>query len=232
MRILIVEDEKRIAHQLEKQVTQILGKKITRMNVCYTVDSGKDYILNNTIDILFLDLNIHGKDGFSLLKEIVADSFHTIVVSAYTDRAIDAFEYGVLDFIAKPFNRERLEQSISRFNSQAQQSNYYLKYLAIKKHGKITMVSIEEINFIKAAGHYSELYLFNGKKELHSKSLDKLIALLPKNFERVHRSYALDMNRLESIHRYPGSKYELILQDGTVIPCSRIKFKELSTKLQ
>ena len=102
----------------------------------------------------------------------------------------------------------------------------------MKKHGKIEMISIGDINYIQAAGHYSELFLLNGKKELHNKSLDKLMMLLPENFERIHRSYAVSMKRVEHILRYPGSKYEIELKDGTLIPCSRIKFKELNEKFR
>ncbi len=232
MRILIVEDEKRVAHQLEKLVKEILGPEITRINICETLESGRDHILNNTIDILFLDLNLKGQDGFGLLKEIVADSFHTIIVSAYTDKAILAFDYGVLDFISKPFNRERIEQAISRLTNIYAHSKYCIKYLAIRKHGKIEMINIEDINYIQAAGHYSELFLLNGKKELHSKSLEKLMMLLPENYQRIHRSYAVSMDRVGQIQRYPGSKYEIVLKDDTIIPCSRVKFKELNVKLR
>lgn len=232
MRILIVEDEKRVAHQLEKLVKEIMGSEITRINICETLDSGRDHILNNTIDILFLDLNLKGLDGFGLLKEIVAESFHTIIVSAYTNKAILAFDYGVLDFISKPFNRERIKQAISRISNINAHSNYFIKYLAVRKYGKIEMISIENISYIQASGHYSELFLLNGKKELHSKSLDKLMMLLPENFERIHRSYAVSMDRVGQINRYPGSKYEIVLKDGTIIPCSRVKFKKLNEKLR
>ena len=232
MRILIVEDEKRIAYQLEKLIRQILDEEISRLNVCQTLNAARDFILRNTIDILFLDLNLKGLDGFSLLQEMVAGSFHTIIVSAYTDKAIVAFEYGVLDFVAKPFNKARLEQAIARFKNIQTHTHYFTKHLAIRKHGKIEMVNIEAINYIRAAGHYSELFLTNGKKELHNKSIDKLLILLPDNFERIHRSYAVEMNKIEKIQRYPGSKYEIILKDQTVLPCSRLKFKELNEKLK
>ncbi len=232
MKILIVEDEKRIAYQLEKLIRQILGKEISRLNVCQTLNAARNYILSNTIDVLFLDLNLKGYDGFTLLQEMVAGSFHTIIVSAYTDKAILAFEYGVLDFVAKPFNKERLEQAIARCQNIQTHTNYFTKHLAIRKHGKIEMIDIKDINYIQAAGHYSELHLTNGKKELHNKSIDKLLTLLPSNFERIHRSYAVEMNKIERIQRYPGSKYEIILKDHTVLPCSRLKFKELNEKLR
>jgi len=231
MQVLIVEDEKRIARQLEKLVNEIIGSDLHRIAVCNTIETGRDYILNHTIDLLILDLNLNGLDGFSLLKEIVADSFHTVIVSAYTNEAIKAFEYGAIDFIAKPFNKERLEQAMSRFMNTTSHSHYFVKYLAVKKHRKIEMININDINYIQAAGHYSELHLLNGKKELHNKSLDKLMMLLPDNFERIHRSYAVSMDRVDQIKRYPGSKYELVLKDSTVIPCSRIKFKELILRL-
>ncbi|MBK7227614.1 MAG: hypothetical protein IPH97_01775 [Ignavibacteriales bacterium] len=62
-------------------------------------------------------MNLNAKDGFELLKQVVSQSFHTIVISANINRAIEAFEYGVLDFIPKPYNIERLKAAFQRLQS-------------------------------------------------------------------------------------------------------------------
>ena len=81
MRILIVEDEKRVAHQLEKLVKEIMGPEITRINICETLDSGRDHILNNIIDLLFLDLNLKGLDGFVFTDRT---SNRSVLVGSYS----------------------------------------------------------------------------------------------------------------------------------------------------
>jgi two-component system response regulator LytT len=102
MRILIVEDERPTAEDIKMLVEHILNKEITSIHIETTLDSAMWYLKEKSIDVLLLDLNLNSKDGFQLLKQVVSQSFHTIVISANTNRAIEAFENGVLDFIPKP----------------------------------------------------------------------------------------------------------------------------------
>ena len=131
------------------------------------------------------------------------------------EQAIKAFEYGVLDFVAKPFNLERLQQAIDRFFHQRQHSQYACRYLSIKKAGQIELVATEQVDYINASGHYSELYC-NGNTFLHDKSIERISSILPGNFERVHRSYIVNMNKVKRLE--PGSKYSLQLHNLTSIP--------------
>ena len=149
-------------------------------------------------DLLFLDLNLNGKDGFDLLQSVVAESFHTIVISAYKERAIEAFEYGVLDFIPKPFDMERLSKACLRITSP-KQSEAQTKFLAIKKKGKRHLIRVEEIKYIKGAGIYTEIFLKNGQTAIHNKSLENLSLLLPQPFERIHKSFLVAMDEAREI---------------------------------
>ena len=85
------------------------------------LQQGLGFIKEQSIDLLFLDLNLNREDGYELLEEVAAESFHTIIVSAYKDRAIRAFEYGVLDFVAKPYTEERLSLAIQRIHPRNEQ---------------------------------------------------------------------------------------------------------------
>ena len=76
------------------------------------MESAFAYLKDHQIDLLLLDLNLDGGNGFDILKYTVSQSFHTIIISAYTDQAITAFQYGVLDFIPKPFRDEELVSKI------------------------------------------------------------------------------------------------------------------------
>ncbi|MDX1643027.1 MAG: response regulator, partial [Thermoanaerobaculia bacterium] len=103
MRILIVEDEAIVARRLRRLVEAILGERLQAIRVAATLREGLEHVRNRTIDLLFLDLDLGGKDGFRVLTEAVTGPFHTIVVSARTEEAIRAFELGVTDFVAKPY---------------------------------------------------------------------------------------------------------------------------------
>ena len=105
MFIVMVEDEPTIARRIKSMVEQILGQQITRLVHFDELDDALDFISDNPIDLLLLDLNLHGQSGFELLKLAVSKAFHSIIISAYPEKAIDAFAYGVLDFVDCDFDQ-------------------------------------------------------------------------------------------------------------------------------
>ncbi|WP_316769498.1 LytR/AlgR family response regulator transcription factor [Pedobacter frigiditerrae] len=230
MRVLIIEDEARIAKRLDRMASNYFEQNST-ISICDSVQKGMAHIDNNEIDLLLLDLNLNGENGFDLLESVVSRSFHTIIVSANTDKAIMAFEYGVLDFVPKPFDEIRLAQAFKRINYNVKPSDEALKFLAVKKAGNIKLIPIEDLLYIKGAGIYTELHLRNGKQELHDKSLESLELLLPDSFERIHKSYLVSLELAEKILIQPGSKYSLLLKSGEQLPIGRSKYKDLKNKI-
>lgn len=231
MRILIIEDETRIAARIERMTRSFFGQKLERLDHCDSIADGLSFLAANEVDVLLLDLNLNGEDGFEVLASVVSRSFHTIVISAYTEKAITAFEYGVLDFVAKPFDENRLAQAFQRISTPEQSKGKGTRFLAVKKAGAISMIETKDLLYIKGAGIYSELHLSNGKSELHDKSLEKLELLLPESFERVHKSYIVAIDQCEKIMVNSGSKYDLILKNGEVIPIGRTRYPDLKAKL-
>ena len=114
MQLLIVEDEYSIARDIEYQCRQVLADQIATLKIVQTLEAAQDYLAKHHIDLLLLDLNLSGENGYDLLKYAVSGSFHTIVISAHTDRAMEAFAYGVLDFLPKPLEKPRLEKAFER----------------------------------------------------------------------------------------------------------------------
>lgn len=230
MHVIIVEDEPAILQRLERQITELLGGELDKLHTFNTLDDAQDYISHQSIDVLFLDLNLRGKDGFSMLSTLTASSFHTIIISANADKAIEAFEYGVLDFIAKPFTKARLQQAISRLSDTHQRQDYGVRYLSVKQASVTQLIEISQIDYIAATGHYSEVF-FNNSTRLHDKPIQKLLMLLPPNFEHIHRSYIVNMNKVVSLKSEPGSKYTLKLINGQELPISRTRYLKIKGKL-
>ena len=230
MKVLIVEDEARIAKRVERITREILGNSLQTLTHINTLQQALDYIENNTLDFVLLDLNLNGEDGFGLLTTAVSKSFHTIIISAYKDQAITAFEYGVLDFVPKPFNRDRLAQAFNRSIVKDKAESNAAKFLAVKKRSKIQLIPIDELLYAKGAGAYSELFLKDGGKALHDKSLEKLEHLLPSPFERIHKSYIVKMTEIKEVIVESGSKYKAELKTGAVIPIGRTKYKDIKAK--
>ena len=228
MKIVIVEDEYMVAKRLKRFVENAF-ENITQLKCFDTLDDARDYLADHIIDVLFLDLNLNGKDGFELLKQQVSQAFHTIVVSANAERAIEAFDIGVLDFIAKPFTQERVQKAVDRLHQSDTQGQS--KFLSYKHLGKIELLPIKDVLYLKAAGHYCEIYTHKGHSILHDKSLDKLMILMPPNFERIHRSYAVPLESIQSIRSEEGSKYSLKLVNGQQLPIGRTRVKSLKSRL-
>ena len=231
MQIVIVEDEPIIAKRLQRQIAEILEAYKPIIKWFDDIDDAQDYLTESSIDLLILDLNLHGENGFDLLKHISAQSFHTVIVSAYSDKAITAFEYGVLDFVAKPFQKERLEAALTRFTDKNSHAVADLKQLAVKKSHGLSFIIINDINFIKADGHYTQLHTLSGETALHDKAIDKLGMLLPKQFVRVHRSFIVDLNKVIELKIGSGASYQLLMPGNVEVPLSRSRYQDVKSLL-
>lgn len=227
MRVLIVEDEALIAQRIERLTREILGLQLKQLIIKHTFESARHLMLTSPIDLLMLDLNLNGKNGFKLLEETVAATFHTVILSAYIDKAIEAYEYGVLDFIPKPFNKARLQKAFERFTRQSYRADHPARYLAIRKRQKLQLIEVKDILYIKGAGNHSLVHLESDDSYLHDKSLNHLIKLLPYEFERIHKSYIVNLKMVEHI----SNNYEVLLKNGYTIPISRTIFKNIKDRL-
>ena len=230
MKVLIIEDEARIAKRLKRMVDVYFDNN-AQVIICDSLTRGVEHLQSNEINLLLLDLNLNGENGFDVLGSVVAGAYHTIVVSANTDRAIEAFGYGVLDFVPKPFDESRLFAALDRMAKSSINSQYRLRFLAVKKAGMIKLIDVARVMYIKGASIYSELHLKDGKTELHDKSLECLQQLLSLSFERVHKSYLVDMEVIEKIEVHPGSRYSILLKNGETLPVGRSRYPSLKDRL-
>ncbi|WP_271785085.1 LytR/AlgR family response regulator transcription factor [Aquimarina algiphila] len=229
MQILIIEDELRIAKRLKRMIQTFFRSLLCEVHHVDTLDEGLQFIVDHKIDLLCLDLNLNGENGFEMLKQAVAGSFQTIIISAYRERAIEAFEYGVLDFVPKPFTQERIDQAFHRIINE-KSAHLSTRYLAIKRKGGIYLIKTEDVLYIKGADVYAELVLKNGITALHNKTLESLVQILSSDFERIHKSYIVNMTEVKGISIEPGSKYSLELNSGEFLPIGRTKYKEIKSK--
>jgi DNA-binding LytR/AlgR family response regulator len=231
VRILIVEDEAVVARRIEQFCRRILGGRLERIGVAESFDAARASLDVSPIDVLLLDLNLEGQDGMGLLHASAAAAFHTIIVSANTEHALRAFDHGVIDFVAKPFTLDRLALALGRVADQHGRAVQPAKFLAVKKHGRVEIVPLASVAYIQGAHNYSELVLTDGRRELHDKSLDRLMAVLPPGFERIHKSYVVRFGDIVAIHLREGSQYEAELKNGAFLPVGRTRCSELRARL-
>jgi two-component system response regulator LytT len=231
MNVLIVEDEDVVARRLARLTRTILGPRLTALDTATTVDAARDRLHASPLDLVFLDLDLNGHDGFRLLAEAVAGSFQTIIVSAHADQAIRAFEHGVTDFVAKPYNEDRLRQALRRVDQREPALRDRLRVLAVRRHGEVRLLALDTIVRIAAADDYSEIHCDDATTHLHDKTLASLEHLLPARFERVHRSHIVDVHRVARWEIAEGSRYHLTLDRGDQVPASRTWIQEFRRRV-
>jgi DNA-binding LytR/AlgR family response regulator len=230
MRILIVEDELLVRQRLLRLCSELAGSR-ARFDAVADLENAGDRLQRNVYDGLLLDLNLGGEDGFELLRRAVAGRYHCVVVSAHRDRALQAFEHGVLDFVPKPFSRERLQAALARLLEVAHVRAGAARYLGIWRAQGTAVVELADVQWIRADGDYSELHLRDGRCELHDKSLASLGAVLPPDFVRCHRSHLVNLRHVRSLHAATGSRYWLLLNDGTELAVGRAHLAALRDAL-
>lgn len=220
MKVLILEDEMRAARQIKKMLTRLLPNKNLELIIHTELDEAQAFLKKSSIELLILDLNLHGEDGFEILKDFSGESFNTIICSAYREKAFQAFEYGVIDFLSKPIDQDRLKIALTRLE-KGHSARQAAKFLVIKKSLSKRIVPLEEVYYLEAQEHHTLIGLEGRENELHHKSLSKLMKVLPPNFERIHRSFVVNTHLMDELKLYEGSKQELLLKNGKRIPIGR-----------
>lgn len=233
MKILIVEDEIMVARALKRMLGD-LHKGVSSIVHKMDLEGAMQEIETNIPDLLLLDLNLNGEDGLRILSDCVAAPFQTIIVSANTDQAIQAFEYGVVDFVPKPFDEERLKKALDRLlapDNETVCGQGCAEFLGIRKGGNTLVLCVDDVEFIKAADNYSEVTLSSGSVHLHEKNLRQLLQILPSYFQRIHKSHLVNMRKIEGLNSFEGSRYEVSLQSEKILPAGRKYVSALRERL-
>lgn len=214
---LIIDDEERARVLLNKLLEEMLIFKDIRS--AQSVSSAKKVLSVFEPDIIFLDIKMPGKDGFSFLQELPLRyrQNRIVFVTAYEQFAIKAIKNQAFDYLLKPVNRKELKQCITRFIERKNVDSVNEKSANIIAHGeKITRIRVNtrtgtlfinpaDILFCKAEGNYTSIC--TGKRQnLCSMNLGKVAELLPINgFVRIGRSYIVNFEHIIMLNRKESS---------------------------
>lgn len=191
-------------------------------------------------DLLFLDVQMPECDGFDVLELLGRDLPPAVIlVTAYDQYAIRAFEAGVLDYLLKPFDNARFETALGRAKQKVRMSaDRNGRYLArklervvIKSAGEVCFLKISDIDWIEAADYYACLHV-RGKSHLLRRSMADLEEDLdPGIFCRIHRSSIVNLERVKALKLSEGGEYEVLLDEGTRLRLSRRYRKQLQERM-
>ena len=252
MRVLIVDDEAPARSRLRKMLEA--EADITILGECANGDEALDAIAADPPDLIFLDIQMPGRTGFELLRDLPADARPPVIfVTAYDEHAVKAFEFHALDYLLKPFRKERLQQSLDRARGLAKQKTPpagenkveqllrslppttpadYPQRLAVKDGPRITILPLENIVCLLAEGNYIEVCTKDGKKLLLRETMARLETRLdPAKFFRASRSAFISLGQLKEILSEGQSGYVLIMNNGERIRLTA-PFEELQKRIK
>lgn len=245
IRALVVDDEP-FARERVRRLLERDGE-VAVIGECKDGYEAVTVIEEQTPDLLFLDVQMPGKDGFEVLTDISADKTPIVIfLTAYNRYAVRAFETAALDYLLKPFDEERFAKALARAKIRLASlpqtedelptaipdaSYTHLERIIIRTGGRVLFRSTDEIDWIEAYGNYVRLH-FGKSAYLLRETIGNLEARLdPANFARIHRSTIVQVNRIREMQPQLAGQYLAILRDGTKLTLSRRYRKNLKHPL-
>jgi two-component system LytT family response regulator len=259
LRVLIVDDEllgrERVASLLrEHSDVEIAG-------MAGDGNAAVDAIRELRPDVVFLDYEMPGRNGFDVVREIGPENMPvTVFITAHDEHALRAFDVSALDYLVKPFDDERFEQTLKRARrvvelnqvdrlrdqllsvlqggaagepdqSRTPPTSPYVERIAVEGKGKVRVVPVAQIDYILASGVYAELYV-GDRRFIVRESLNALEQRLdPKVFMRIHRSAIVRLELVDTFLRGEGGDYEVQLKSGVRLRVSRTRREALEQRL-
>ncbi|WP_243315641.1 LytR/AlgR family response regulator transcription factor [Geothrix paludis] len=199
-------------------------------------------------DLVFLDIQMPKLDGFEVLELLEAEGKRPAVVfvTAYDQHAMRAFESHAVDYLLKPFSKERFDAALAKARAlqaaqpaapapsatdlaAAARQGKPLERIVVKDGPKVTVVHLDRLDWIQAQDDYV-LLRTEGRSLLKQQTLASLESQLdPNRFIRIHRSYILNLDRLVRVEQDSKEHRDAVLRDGTTLPISRAGYQRLRT---
>lgn len=245
MKTIIIDDERLARNELKRLLEEF--PKINVVAEAANADEAIELIDEHQPDLLFLDIQMPGKNGFELL-EIIEDRVPEVIfTTAYDEYALKAFEYNALDYLMKPIDSSRLAEAITKVEAEIKRSERIsadpnVQYLTendqvfVKDGEKCWFVKLGKVRLFESMGNYVRLH-FEDQKPMILKSLNSLEERLdPKSFFRANRKHIINLQWVEKIEPWFSGGLLVTLKGGEKstplekIEISRrqaIKFKDL-----
>jgi two-component system, LytTR family, response regulator len=241
LRVVIVDDEEPARLALRQDLEEIDDVEI--VGECANGFEAVKVVGETKPDVLLLDVQMPKLDGFEVL-ELVGNDVPVVFVTAYDEFALRAFEVHAVDYLLKPFTRERLADALARARGRQQPAalpsavrasarppGATLERVVIRDGTQVHVVPVDKIDYVEAQDDYVA-FRTGGRMLLKEQTLSDLEGQLDaRRFVRIHRSYMLNIERLARVELYAKDSRVAILADGTKLPVSRAGYQRLQELL-
>ena len=249
IRTLVVDDDPLARERL----TSLLGLEtdIEVIGQCRDGGDAARAITEHTPDLVFLDVQMPGLNGFEVIEAVGTEKMPLVIfVTAYDQHALKAFQVRALDYLLKPFERERFHEALQRARTQIQRAETgdlgrrllalvkdlrrdqpKTDRLVVKSGGRLFFLRTDEIDWIEAAGNYVRLHVGNTSHLLRETMNAIESRLDPEKFFRIHRSRIVNMERIQEMQPWLNGEYAVLLRTGTRLTLSRGYREKLQDRL-
>ncbi|HEY0527973.1 MAG TPA: LytTR family DNA-binding domain-containing protein [Gemmatimonadaceae bacterium] len=254
VRVLIADDERLARQRLEDLLAhesnvEIVGRAENGLAAIEAIHELKP-------DLVFLDIQMPGKTGLEVVREVGPDKMPATIFTTAYDHAVDAFDLAAIDYLIKPFDDERFEKAFGRARKMIElhqvsklsdelrtllrvssdgpatpAKSQYLERIAVEMRGQVRVVPVKQIDYMIASGPYAELFVADKRYLIRERMQTLEDRLDPAKFFRIHRSAIVRLDLIESLIRNPGGDYAVQLKGGMKLKVARNRFEKLSQQM-
>jgi len=247
MNVLIVEDEIPAANRLSKLLQQ-LDNEICILHQADSIETAVQYLLSSpNLDLIFMDIQLADGLSFDIFEQVQVKT-PVIFTTAFDQYAIRAFELNAVDYLLKPFSKERFDDALAKAVNRLEkepadtdrieklvttvsEAEGFLTRIVFRKGAGIKIIPLNNVFYLAAEDDYVMIYYSEGKA-LKPKTMKYYEDHLPPGlFMRVHRSYIVNVEQITRLEPYSKDNYVAVLKSGEKIPVSRAGYKMLREKL-
>lgn len=248
IRTLIVDDEPLARERLASLLRQ--EADIELVGECRDGEQAVHAITDHTPDLVFLDIQMPDMSGFEVIEAVGTDRMPLVIfVTAYDQHALRAFQVRALDYLLKPFDRDRFVEALQRARGQLQREetgdigrrllalvkdlrrDQRTERIVVKSGGRLFFLRTDEIDWVESAGNYVRLHV-GGSAHLLRETMTAMESRLdPQKFFRIHRCRIVNMDRIQELQPWLNGEYAVVLTTGARLTLSRGYREKLQDRL-
>ncbi|WP_337966181.1 response regulator transcription factor [uncultured Flavobacterium sp.] len=224
---IIVDDEPAAHYVLANYIKQ--NPQLELVFQGYNGIEAMDYLRENPVDLMFLDINMPEISGMELLK-ILPTHPKTILTTAYSEFALESYDYGVIDYLLKPIYFPRFLKAVDRFfgaeTAKVKTEETVVNSVSVKVDGYFMDIELDQLLFAQSFGNYVKLHTIK-RTYLASITTSEFEKCLPeKNFMRIHKSYIVALDKIETTDK------DFVIIKNEKLPIGITYKRELSDRLK
>jgi two-component system LytT family response regulator len=249
IRTLVVDDEPLARERLASLLQPL--EDVELVGQCRDGEQAVAAIQELAPDLVFLDIQMPGIDGFDVIEAVGAEHMPLVIfVTAYDQYALRAFQVRALDYLLKPFDRDRFTEALQRARRQLERletgdigrrllalvgdlrrDRPRTDRLVVKSGGRLFFLRADEIDWVEAAGNYVRLHVGSTSHLLRETMTAMEARLDPEKFFRIHRCRIVNMDRIQELQPWLNGEYAVVLRTGARLTLSRGYREKLQERL-